>query len=54
MKDILLDLVLPNQTAYVKNRYISESGRPIYDVLETANVLSKEGFLVAVDVEKAL
>ena len=39
---------------YVKNRYISESGRLIYDVLETENILSKEGFLVRVDIEKAL
>ena len=38
---------------YVKNRYISESGRLIYDVLDTASILNKKGFLVSVDIEKA-
>ena len=37
----------------MKNRYISESGRLIYDVLETASILNKKGFLVTVDIEKA-
>ena len=38
----------------MKNRYISESGRLIYDVLGTASILNKKGFLVTVDIEKAL
>ena len=38
---------------YVKNRYISESGRLIHDVIETASILNKKGFLVTVDIEKA-
>ena len=55
LNDILPDLYLisSNQTAYVKNRYISESGKLIYDVLETASILNKKGFLVTVDIEKA-
>ena len=53
MKDILPDLISSNQTAYVKNRYISGSGRLIYDVLETANILNKKGFLVTADIEKS-
>ena len=37
----------------MKNRYISGSGRLIYDVPETASILNKKGFLVTVDIEKA-
>ena len=53
LKDILPDLTSSNQTTYVKNRYISESGRLIYAVLETASTLNKKGFLVTVDIKKA-
>ena len=53
LKDILPHLISSNQTAYVKNRFISEIGRLIYDVLETASILNKKGFLVTVDIEKA-
>ena len=53
LKDILFDLISSNQTAYVKNRYIRENGKLIYDVLETASVLNEKGLLVTVDIEKA-
>ena len=53
LKDILPNLISSNQTAYVKNRYISESGRLIHHVLETASILNKKGFVVTVDIEKA-
>ena len=53
LKDILPDLISSNQTAYVKSRYISGSGRLIHDVLETASILNKKGFLVTVDNAKA-
>ena len=53
MKDILLHLISCNQTAYVKIRYINESGRLIYDVLQTASILNKKGFLLTVDIKKA-
>ena len=53
LKDILPHLISSNQTAYVKNRYVSESGRLIYDVIETASFLNKKGLLVTVDIEKA-
>ena len=42
-----------NQTAYVKNRFISESGRVISDILEVANTFALQGFLVTTDIEKA-
>ena len=54
LKDILPPhLISSNQTAYVKNRFIRESGKLIYDILETASILNKKGFLVTVDIEKA-
>ena len=36
----------------MKNRCISEGGRLISDLLEMSEVLNKEGFLVAIDIEK--
>ena len=42
-----------NQVAYVNNRFISESGRLISDVLEITNSLDIEGLLMTVDIEKA-
>ena len=46
-------LVSSNQTASVKNRFTSESGRVILDILEISNTHALEGFLVKVDIEKA-
>ena len=38
--------------AYVKNRFISENGRVIPDILEIANTLAVEDFSVTIDIEK--
>ena len=54
IKGVLPYLISSNQTAYVKNRFISESGRLISDILEIAKTLALEGFLVTIDIEKAL
>ena len=57
IKNILVFLISANQTAYVKNRFISESGRVISDILEISNSLVLEvileGFLITVGIEKA-
>ena len=37
----------------VKNRFISESGRVISDILEIPDSLALEDFTVTVDIEKA-
>ena len=42
IKTVLPFLISSNQMAYVKNRFISESGRVISDVLEIANTLAVE------------
>ena len=36
-KKLLPFLISSNQTAYVKNRFISESGRVISDILKISN-----------------
>ena len=41
------------QATYVKNRHIGESGILISDVIEIAKINKFEGFLVAMDIEKA-
>ena len=41
------------QTAYVKKRFINESGRLISDILAIAKARALEGFLVTIDIEKA-
>ena len=52
IKDVLPYLISSNQTAYVINRFISESGRLISDILEIARTLTLEGFLVTIDIQK--
>ena len=42
----------PEQTAYVENRFIGESGRLITDIIEITDVLNKEAFLVTMEIEK--
>ena len=53
LKKVLPNLVLPQQTVYVENRLIGESGRFITDIIEITDVLNKEVFLVTMDIEKA-
>ena len=53
IKGVLPYLISSNQTTYVKNRFISESGRVISDILELTKTLALEGFLVIIDIEKA-
>ena len=41
------------QTAYVKNRHVRESGRLIADAIEITKMKKLECFLVVMDIEKA-
>ena len=41
-----------NQVAYVNNRFLSESGRLVSDVLKITNSLDIKGLLMTVDIEK--
>ena len=53
LKKVLPDLISSQQTAYVKNRHIGESGRLISDIIEITEIRNIEGFLVTMDIEKA-
>ena len=50
---VLPNLISPQQTPYVENRFIGESGRLMADIIEITDVINKEGFLVTMDIEKA-
>ena len=53
IKNVLPSIISENQTAYVKNRFISEGRRLIDDLSEFCDTFKKEGFLVTIDIEKA-
>ena len=46
-------MISSNQTAYVKNRFISKIERVISDISERGNTLALERFLLTEDIEKA-
>ena len=52
LKIVISIIVNENQVTYVNNRLVSESGRPISDVLEiTRDSLDIEGLLMIVDIK---
>ena len=53
LKEVLPDLISSQQTAYVKNRDIGESGRLISDTIEITKIRKIGDFLVTMDIEKA-
>ena len=53
LKNVLPDITSKNQTAYVNNRFISEGGRLVNDLLEVCDTFNKKGYLVTIDIEKA-
>ena len=53
LKGVISTIANENQVAYVNNRFISESGKLISDVLEITNSLDIEGLLITVDIEEA-
>ena len=52
LKNVLLELISSNQTAFVKNRCTSESRRLISDVTEMCDRLDIPGYLVTMNIEK--
>ena len=53
IKNLLPKLTSTNENAYVTNRFISEEGRLISDILEMKNNLNMKGYLLTIDIEKA-
>ena len=46
-------MISHKKTAYVKDRFICETGRLISDIIEVSDAFNIDGFLVAMDIEKA-
>ena len=53
LKKILNNLISENQIASLNNRFISEEGRLISDIVEITDLLQIEGILLMADTEKA-
>ena len=53
LKKVLPSVITHQQTAYIQNRCISETGRIISDILEIADTSNLKGYLVTIDIEKA-
>ena len=54
LKKVLPNLISPQQTAYVKKRFIGESVRLIADIIEITDILNKEGCLVTMEIRESL
>ena len=52
LRQVIPDLIHPDQTAYVKGRYIGESVRVTEDILEHADQENLDDILFAADIEK--
>ena len=53
LAETLLPVLISNeQTVYVKERFICETGRLISDVIEVSDVFNIDGFLVTMDIKK--
>ena len=53
MRKVIPLLIHPDETAYVKGRYIGESVRIIEDILDHADQENLDGILFAADTEEA-
>ena len=52
IKILLPYLIHENQTGYLKNRYIGENTRILYDIMQHLEENNKEGLFVMIDFEK--
>ena len=53
LKKVLPNLISSQQTAYVAQRCINESGRLISDFLSVTKKMKVKGYLVTINIEKA-
>ena len=53
IKDILPSIIHHNQTGYVKERYIGETVRSIFDIMDLTDKENMPGLLIFIDFEKA-
>ena len=53
IKNVLPDIIHPNQTGYVKDRFIGETIRSIYDVMDFTVKENVPGLMLFIDFQKA-
>ena len=53
LKNVLPSIIHCNQTGYVKNRYIGETVRSIFDIMEFTEIENIPGLLIFIDFKKA-
>ena len=53
MKKVLVDIIHPDQTGFLKGRYIGENVRLLLDVMNYADNNNVPGFVFSIDCEKA-
>ena len=54
LKKVIGTLISSDQTAYVPGRFIGESVRLVSDLIEYTDIHNLPGYLVTIDIEKAL
>ena len=54
IEPMLPKLVYPDQTGFVKGRYIGENIRLIFDIMEQTRVNNIPGILISVEFKKSL
>ena len=53
LQKVISQLVNPDQVGYIKNRYIGENVRAIFDILNLTKLKDIEAYIVQIDFEKA-
>ena len=53
VKEVLPNVIHSNQTGYVKDRYIGETVRSIFDIMELTDAENIPGLLIFIDFQKA-
>ena len=53
LKKVLCNLISSQQTTYVRNRFIGESGRLITNIIDITDILNREGLLVIINIGEA-
>ena len=53
IKNVLPNIIHHNQSGYVKDRYISETVRSIYDIMDFTDRENISGLLIFIDFQKA-
>ena len=53
VKNVLPNIIHHNQTGYIKDRYIGETVRSIFDIMEFTDTENIPGILIFIDFKKA-